>query len=339
MVTVSAPLVTQRIPAPRRGGHRPPAAEPARSGPLLHAPTVGILGQFAVLALVAGGVGLGPVGWLTGTLYAVVTWVTLSRALHRSETRTWGLANTVTLGRATLVGGVAALVADSVAGSVVAEVGLGGALGAAVAGNGASTGTPLAVLIGLATVALLLDAVDGQVARRTGTTSSLGARFDMEVDAFLILVLSVFLAPALGGWVLAIGALRYAFVAAARALPWLRAPLPPQLSRKVVAAAQGILLVVAGAGVVPTILAFALVGGALAMLCWSFGRDIGWLWAHRHPVGQRPERVDTALVTQRRQCDVRATRPERQPHHGGRTAAGRARSVSAGRQLVRPEPG
>ena len=40
-----------------------------------------------------------------------------------------------------------------------------------------------------------LDAVDGQVARRTGTVSALGARFDMEVDAFLILVLSVYVAP------------------------------------------------------------------------------------------------------------------------------------------------
>ena len=39
--------------------------------------------------------------------------------------------------------------------------------------------------------ALALDGVDGQVARRTGTASELGARFDMEVDAFLILVLSV----------------------------------------------------------------------------------------------------------------------------------------------------
>ena len=43
-------------------------------------------------------------------------------------------------------------------------------------------------------VALALDGVDGQVARRTGTVSALGARFDMEVDAFLVLVLSVHVA-------------------------------------------------------------------------------------------------------------------------------------------------
>ena len=56
------------------------------------------------------------------------------------------------------------------------------------------------------TVALLLDWVDGQVARRTHTESAFGARFDMEVDAFLILVLSVYVASTTGWWVLIIGA-------------------------------------------------------------------------------------------------------------------------------------
>ena len=58
---------------------------------------------------------------------------------------------------------------------------------------------PLAVpaLVVLASVALVLDAVDGQVARRTGTVTPFGARFDGEVDAFLILVLSVAVVPGL----------------------------------------------------------------------------------------------------------------------------------------------
>ncbi|MFD8079956.1 CDP-alcohol phosphatidyltransferase family protein [Streptomyces sp. NPDC059718] len=52
-----------------------------------------------------------------------------------------------------------------------------------------AAGTQHGVLITcLATLALLVDAVDGRVARRTGTTSPLGARFDMETDAFLIRV-------------------------------------------------------------------------------------------------------------------------------------------------------
>jgi phosphatidylglycerophosphate synthase len=132
----------------------------------------------------------------------------------------------------------------------------------------------------LASVALVLDAVDGQVARRTGTVTALGARFDMEVDAFLILVLSVFVATTVGWWVLAIGAMRYAFVVVGWLVPWLRAPLPTSMARKAVAAIQGVALVVASSGVLPGLYTTAVVVVALASLAWSFGRDVWWLWRH-----------------------------------------------------------
>jgi phosphatidylglycerophosphate synthase len=114
----------------------------------------------------------------------------------------WGPASWVTLARATLAVGVAALAADSF-----------------------THDTPVALLVTLAAVALGLDAADGWVARRTGTATALGARFDGEVDAFLILALSVYVAPAYGAWVLAIGAARYLFLAGEWLLPWMRAPL------------------------------------------------------------------------------------------------------------------
>ncbi|GFJ84660.1 hypothetical protein [Phytohabitans houttuyneae] len=101
----------------------------------------------------------------------------------------------------------------------------------------------------------------------------------MEVDAILILVLSAVVAQSLGVWVLAIGAFRYAFVVASWALPWLRAALPHRLSRKVVAAIQGIVLAVASSGLLPYPLAMAVVGTALALLVWSFTRDVAWLWS------------------------------------------------------------
>jgi hypothetical protein len=103
----------------------------------------------------------------------------------------------------------------------------------------------------------------------------------MEVDAFLILVLSVFVASSLGAWVLLIGAMRYVFVAVARVLPWLNGPLPPSTARKAVAALQGIVLLATGAGIIPWLPAFLAVVGALALLTWSFARDIGWLWRIR----------------------------------------------------------
>ncbi|WP_461070866.1 CDP-alcohol phosphatidyltransferase family protein [Streptomyces pseudoechinosporeus] len=214
--------------------------------------------QLLLLAVIGTAIGMGPAGWLTGLAFAFATWAVLARALHRTRPRSFGPANRVTLGRATLVGGVTALVADSF-----------------------QSPPPVTLLVALTTVALILDAVDGKVARRTGSSTALGARFDMEVDAFLILVLSVYVSTQLGPWVLLIGAMRYAFVAAARFLPWLNAALPPSTARKTVAALQGVALLIAGAGILPYALTLATVALALGSLVWSFGRDIGWLWRNR----------------------------------------------------------
>ncbi|MFG2119866.1 CDP-alcohol phosphatidyltransferase family protein [Streptomyces sp. NPDC048710] len=211
--------------------------------------------QILLLALLGTAIGMGPAGWLTGLAFAFATWAVLSRALHRSRLSSFGPANRVTLGRATLVGGVTALVADSF-----------------------ESAPPVTLLVALTAVALLLDGVDGKVARRTGTSSALGARFDMEVDAFLILVLSVYVSMQFGPWVLLIGGMRYGFVAAARVAPWLNAPLPPSFARKTVAALQGICLLLAGAELLPQVANLAIVLLALGSLVWSFGRDVLWLW-------------------------------------------------------------
>jgi len=227
-----------------------------RTGPVL-----GLAGQLALLAMLAGTTGLGIAGWLAGAGSGVVTWAALTRGLRRSGTPALGPADRVTLTRATLAGAVAALTADSLGRHV-----------------------PVAVLVTLAAVALVLDAVDGRVARCTGTASRLGARFDMEVDAFLILVLSAYAAGRLGSWVLTIGLMRYGYLAAGWALPWLRGPLPPRQWPKVVAATQGVVLVVAAADLLPRPLLSAATAVALALLIGSFGRDVGWQWWHR-PTG------------------------------------------------------
>lgn len=227
----------------------------------VHAPSIGLLVQIAVLMTLAAVSGLGIAGWLAGLAYGVATWALLIRAMQQPEVTGWGPADTVTLARGTLVGAVTALVADSFLQPV-----------------------PVALLVVLAAVALALDGVDGQVARRTGTCSRLGARFDMETDSALVLALSVFVAANVGWWALAIGVFRYVFGAAARVWPWLRAPLPPRFSRKTVAATQGVVLVVAAAGIAPAMLVTALVGAVLAALVWSFGRDVHWLWGNRRPL-------------------------------------------------------
>src|SRR5262249_46651658 len=130
-------------------------------------------------------------------------------------------ADWITLVRALLIAGVAALVADSFI-----------------------RPAHVTTMVVLSAVAIGLDAVDGQVARRTGTATRLGARFDGEVDAFLILVLSVAVSRDFGGWVLAIGLMRYAFLVAGWLVPWMAADLPPRYWGKVVAAVQAIVLTV-----------------------------------------------------------------------------------------------
>ncbi|HEU4490524.1 MAG TPA: CDP-alcohol phosphatidyltransferase family protein [Jiangellales bacterium] len=130
--------------------------------------------------------------------------------------------------------------------------------------------------VGLASGALVLDGVDGLIARRGEIASGFGARFDMEVDAALILVLATGLAWSgkVGWWVLAIGLARYAFGIAGRVWPVLRGELPPSLARKAVAVQQGVTLTVATAPVVPPWLAVAGCAPALGCLAWSFGRDV-----------------------------------------------------------------
>ncbi|MEQ9399054.1 MAG: CDP-alcohol phosphatidyltransferase family protein [Longimicrobiales bacterium] len=134
----------------------------------------------------------------------------------------------------------------------------------------------------LGTVVLILDGVDGRVARRTGTTTRFGARFDMETDAALMMVLSVLVwrTGQAGAWVLAIGGMRYAFVAAVQVLPALRGDLPPSRRRKVVCVVQGVVLVAALGPIIPQGLATAMCVLALAMLAWSFGVDVLWLVRH-----------------------------------------------------------
>lgn len=138
-------------------------------------------------------------------------------------------------------------------------------------------------LVGLAVLVLALDGIDGWLARRSGLSSRFGARFDMEVDALFLLILSL-LALGLykvGPWVVLIGALRYLFVAASIVLPWLRAPLPPSLRRKAVCVVQGVVLVVCLAPIVEPPLSSMLAGVALAALIWSFAVDIWFLYQRR----------------------------------------------------------
>jgi phosphatidylglycerophosphate synthase len=201
------------------------------------------------------------VGCAAALGYLLISNVLLLRGVKKRRMTRFGPANMVTSVRSTLVGAITGVIAASFV-----------------------TPMPPSLLIALVGPALLLDAVDGWVARRTNSSSELGARFDMEVDAFLLLVLSGYVSQFLGVWVLAIGLMRYAFVAAGWILPWLRQQLPFRYWRKVVTAVQGIALAMAATRWL-TILDVVVLG-ALALLVESFGRDVIWL-AVRRPGSRR----------------------------------------------------
>ena len=253
----------------------PPTTQLAGKGAL---PTIrlaailGLLATAALLGVVSATAGLGVAGWIVGLATGSAATALLVTARMRSDQPAMLPADWVTLTRALLIAGVAGLVADSF-------------------------GRPVSVtaLVTLSTVALVLDAVDGQVARRTGTATPLGARIDGEADAFLILLLSIAVSQDYGGWVLAIGAARYALLLAGWLIPWLAAPLPPRYWGKVVAAVQGIVLTVAASGLLDRLAGMIAVAAALLLLAESFGRNV--IWLYRTGAGPRTRRALRLAIT------------------------------------------
>ncbi|MHA7155882.1 CDP-alcohol phosphatidyltransferase family protein [Arthrobacter sp. TMN-50] len=219
--------------------------------------------RFDASAAVLGSIGVGIVllavnnSYTVTNLAAVVAGLTLvtvaALSVVRRQPSYSGPADRVTLFRAVLAGGCATIVVLSFWGTVP---------------------TRSWWLVLLATPAVLLDAVDGAVARRTGTASKAGARLDMETDAILLLVLSVPVAMTVGWWALLIGLMRYLYVAASWFRPALRRELEFSQFRRVVAATQSVVLVVVLVPLVPVAFATSLAAAALALLCLSFGRDV-----------------------------------------------------------------
>ena len=150
-------------------------------GPLTVLPAVAIL-----LGVLAVDPGLGVAAVLTGAVVGVVTWLLRgARAAARGLTRL-GAGQRRHAGRAALTAGLAALVVQSWTGHV-----------------------PRSLVVVIASVALATRPGGRTAGPRPGHVTPFGAAFDMETDAFLILVLSVYVVPLVGPWVLLIGLARY----------------------------------------------------------------------------------------------------------------------------------
>lgn len=229
----------------------PPAAEQALPGTAVRDAAITSAASAALCTALALTAGLSPLT-VAGACAGIAVAAAASISLVRRRNRWSGPADRVTLARTVLIAGCATFTLPVLAGAQPARTWL---------------------LLALVAPALALDAVDGKVARRTATSSAPGARFDMEMDAVLLLVLSLIAARPLGGWVMAIGAMRYAFVAAGRLRPELRTPLTSHFGRAV-AAIQGITLAAGLTPAVPLPLGRAAAAAALALLTVSFGRDV-----------------------------------------------------------------
>jgi phosphatidylglycerophosphate synthase len=226
---------------------------------LLVAALAGALTVTAAGGLAAPLVGLGAsYGLKAGLTFAVVMGFAAA-ASHGHPGLALGPANIVTTCRAMGVALVTGLIGEPATASVA---------WAAVA---------------TASVMAGLDGADGWLARRTGMASAFGERFDMETDALLILVLSILVWQhgKADVWILAGGAMRYAFAAAGMAWPWLAQPLTPTLRGKTVAVVFSVGLIVALAPVVPPPASAAAAALALMTLTWSFSVDVRRLHARR----------------------------------------------------------
>ncbi|WP_019955705.1 CDP-alcohol phosphatidyltransferase family protein [Yoonia vestfoldensis] len=249
-------------------------AEKAHRGRKAHDP---LLARFCLLALVNlwllamlvfGLFGADRPAFWTGGALAFGLYLGLNGVLLRGLIRHYpherlGLCNVVTHFRATLTAGLAAVLPTAQA---------------------LTTDPVLAwSVVAIATIALACDGIDGWAARRSGLASSLGARFDMEVDSLLALILAliVWQTGKVGDWVLFLGLMRYLFVAAMWLMPWLNRPTPQRFSGKLVCVIQIAALIALLAPVVTGLWAVGLAGTALALVIWSFGVDIRFLWQTR----------------------------------------------------------
>lgn len=140
-----------------------------------------------------------------------------------------------------------------------------------------------ALVSGVALAATLLDGLDGRLARRSGMSSAFGARFDLEIDALLIMALAVvaWRHDKAGAWVLLSGLMRYAFVAAGWVRPRLDRPLPPSLRRQAVCVIQVGGLIITVLPIVARPASAIVAAAALVILTYSFLVDIIWLERHQ----------------------------------------------------------
>ena len=138
----------------------------------------------------------------------------------------------------------------------------------------------LNIFIFLAFIALILDGVDGLIARRYKESDSFGISFDQEADnlMLLILCLSIYLNKDIGVEIFLIPIYRYIFILSMYRFLWLKRELPESFTRKFVCIFTSILLIISHISYLDEYIIINIVFFALFIITFSFAKDIIWLY-------------------------------------------------------------
>jgi phosphatidylglycerophosphate synthase len=130
---------------------------------------------------------------------------------------------------------------------------------------------------------VVLDVLDGHVARTLGEASPFGAAFDREVDAFFVLVayLHFHLDGWLGVWVLMAGILPYAYRLLASVAS---TPIAAGHKERIAAPLAGLNFLMLLAAVAVPAYSSPILGLSVAVICVSFGTSFWSLYRHAYPL-------------------------------------------------------
>ena len=241
------------------GGKAPESEKRVVRGALLSGAWILLLLNLAAYAL-AHWLTLGMLFFFkTLSVYLFIFMVMLTQLTDHRPSSKFGSANQITLVRAGLVALLCGFIGESLSHLLLWY----------------------AVMIGL--LGTMLDGVDGWLARREGLVSRMGARFDMEIDALHILILSVlaFQSNKAGVWVLTAGALRYLFLVVGYFIPWLASELAPSRRRQSVCVIQIVSLIVCLSPAIPAPWSGWIAASGVILLIASFLID-SWHLARSH---------------------------------------------------------
>jgi phosphatidylglycerophosphate synthase len=247
---------------PLRQGIHPALLRDARTHLLL----VGIgLAAGALLAFSVFGIGWR--GSLTAlACYGLMSFLVIAGLARHAHPSRFGHANAITLTRAAMTALLYGIGGEWLFGGLPA-------LGEGLRWSLAS----------LAALILILDGLDGPVARRSGMASAFGARFDMEADCLFVLAVCwlMMATGAAGAWMLVFGSLRYAFMLASLRWPGLNGELKPMRRRKAIYVAQAAAPTIGITPFCPPALAWGLCAAAFALVALSFALDAFALLSRR----------------------------------------------------------